>query len=118
MERQDEIYKLITATSYSLGTFEEFADKNKKDLFEAQDWSICMGAMTLLDSLDFEEALEVAEKVSNEEIFCEAQYFLDYVSSGELVVFQSIKDFFFKANLTVPCVIYKLSTEKIIQIFK
>lgn len=118
IQRPEEVYKIVKVTNYHLGEYEAFLKANEEDMVMSQDWSVCMGAMTLLDSLDFEEALEVAREMSSIEIFCDAEYFLDYVCDGELVVFDDAKTFCAKANLLVPSVIYKTSTGKVIQIFK
>lgn len=117
IQRYEEVYKIVEATTYDLGDYEEFVHMNEEDELYEQ-WSVCMGALALLEALDFEEALEVAEKMSDIEIFCDQEYFLDYVCDGELVVFDDVKSFYSKANLRVPSVIYKTSTGKVVQIFK
>lgn len=120
IQRYKEVYKIVEATTCDLGDYEIFARACKEDDEDilCEYWSVCMGAVALLEALDFEEALEVAEKMSDIEIFCEPEYFLDYVCDGELVIFNDARSFYTKANLSVPSVIYKTSTGKVVQIFK
>lgn len=117
MEKEKEIYEIVKVTSYDLGDWEEFKTKFKEDELD-EDEIVCLGAVGLLNILAYEEALEVAEKMSDIEIFCEARYFLEYVYGGKLVLFNSKNEFLTEANLLIPSVIYQTSTGKVIQIFK